>query len=537
MKSGDMIRQAIREGRTSLGIEFGSTRIKGILVDDGCEVIAAGDHAWENRYENGVFTYHLDDITRGMQGCYASLAGEVRERYGVELETVGSMGISAMMHGFLAFDKEDGIVTPFRTWRNVMTGPAAKELSELFQFNIPLRWSIAHFWQDVMDGKAHVQDITFMTTLAGYVHWLLTGEKVLGIGDASGMFPIDSENMTYDQARIDQLNAQAAAKGIHVNLRDILPEVRVAGENAGMLTEEGARLLDPSGKLRAGIPFCPPEGDAGTGMVATDSVRPRTGNVSAGTSYFAMVVLERPLEKMYPEIDLVTTPAGDPVAMVHTNTGTSDIDAWAHLFQEAAGMFGPRPEANELFPRLYEAALKADENCGGLMAYNLFSGEVITHVDGGAPLLFRRPDSSFTIANVMRSLLNSSLATLAIGMRILDDEHVEVDVMNGHGGFFKTERVGQQLMADALKMPVRVAATAGEGGAWGIAVLARFMMRRQMELNLGEYLEKVVFEGMLSTTADPSAEGMQHFQTFLKRYEAGLPVEKAAVQVLMDEDK
>ena len=535
MKTGDIVREAIRAGRTSLGIEFGSTRIKAVLVDEGCEVIAAGDHAWENRYEDGVFTYHLEDVKEGLQSCYASLAAEVRERYGVELETIGSMGVSAMMHGFMAFDAKDGMVTPFRTWRNVMTAPAARELSELFQFNIPLRWSVAHFWQDVLDGKAHVQDITFMTTLAGYVHWMLTGEKVLGIGDASGMFPIDSENLTYDQARLDQLDQQAAARGIKVRLRDLLPEVRVAGENAGMLTEEGARLLDPSGKLKPGVPFCPPEGDAGTGMVATDSVRPRTGNVSAGTSYFAMVVLERPLTRMYPEIDLVTTPAGDPVAMVHTNTGTSDIDAWAHLFQEAAGLFGTRPEAGELFPQLYNAALKADPDCGGLMAYNLFSGEVITHVDGGAPLMFRRPDSAFTIPNVMRSLLNSSLATLAIGMRILKEEHVEVDVMNGHGGFFKTEHVGQQLMADALQMPVRVAATAGEGGAWGMAVLARFMMRAQPDMDLGVYLEKVVFADMASDTADPDAAGTERFAAFLKRYETGLPVEKAAVQMILDE--
>lgn len=533
----ESIRQAIREGKTSLGIEFGSTRIKGILVDENCEVLAAGDHAWENRFENGVFTYHLDDIRKGLQACYADLTAQVRERYGTDLETIGSMGVSAMMHGFMAFDRDGSMVTPFRTWRNVMTGPAARELSELFQFNIPLRWSIAHFWQDVLDGKAHVQDITYMTTLAGYVHWLLTGEKVLGVGDASGMFPIDSENLTYDQKYISQLDAQAAAKGVHVDLRSILPRVLVAGENAGMLTEEGARLLDPSGRLQAGVPFCPPEGDAGTGMVATDSVRPRTGNVSAGTSYFAMVVLERPLGKMYPEIDLVTTPAGDPVAMVHTNTGTSDIDAWANLFAEVCGMFCEKPTPGALFPKLYNAALEADPDCGGLMAYNLYSGEIITKVEGGAPLMFRRPDSAFTTANVMRALLNSSLATLAIGMRILDDEKVEVDVMNGHGGLFKTEKVGQQLMADALGMPVRVAATAGEGGAWGIAVLARYMMRRQTEFDLGTYLDRVVFDGMVATTADPAPAGAEQFADFLRRYEAGLDVEKAAAQAVLNEDR
>lgn len=531
MKASETIRQAIADGRTALGIELGSTRIKAVLVDEDCEVLASGSHSWENRYENGVFTYALDDVWHGIQDCYARLEQDVRERYGAELTVIGSAGISAMMHGFLAFDREDAEVTPFRTWRNVMTGPAAAELTALFQFNIPLRWSIAHFWQDVLDRKPYMDRIVFLTTLAGYVHWQLTGEKVLGIGDASGMFPVSSENLTYDEKCVQLLNTQAERHGISMDIRDLLPEVRVAGENAGMLTPRGAKLLDPSGRLQPGVPFCPPEGDAGTGMVATNSVAPRTGNVSAGTSYFAMVVLERPLRKVYPEIDLVTTPAGDPVAMVHTNTGTSDIDAWVHLFRETAALFGNEPEPDVLYSRLYRAALNADEDAGRLLAYNLFSGEIITHVDGGMPMMLRHPDSHLTLANVMRTLLNSSLATLAIGMRILEEEQVEVDVMNGHGGFFKTEGVGQKLMADALHMPVRVAATAAEGGAWGIAVLARYMMRKNRDLTLGAYLERTVFGGMASSTAVPDPQGAAQFGAFLQRYEAGLPVEREAVRL------
>lgn len=533
----DTIRQDIREGRTSLGMELGSTRIKAILVDENCEVLASGSHGWENRYTDGVWTYTIDDIWQGVQGCYADLAKDVLERYGVELETIGSIGFSAMMHGLLAFDKDDELVTPFRTWRNVMTEKAAKELTELFDFNIPLRWSVAHLWQDMIDGREHAKDVTFITTLAGYVHWMVTGEKVLGVGDASGMFPIDPANHTYDSRMVDLFNQQAKAKGYDVDIWNLLPEVRVAGQNAGMLTEEGAKLLDPSGRLKAGVPACPPEGDAGTGMVATNSVRPRTGNVSAGTSIFAMIVLEKALKKVYPEIDIVTTPSGDPVAMVHCNTCTSDIDAWVRLIKEAAELFGAKPSMDDLYGTLYRKALEADPDCGGLMAYNYYSGEVITHIDGGAPLLYREPDSSFTVANLMRTLLNSALGTLELGMRILKDEGVEVDVISGHGGMFKTEKVGQTVMADALQCPVRVLATAGEGGAWGIAVLAAFMMRKNTDEDLASYLDHEVFAGTAETVVKPDEPGEKAFSDFMKRYEAGLPAEAAAVAAIEKQEK
>lgn len=528
----DTIRESIRDGRTALGMELGSTRIKAVLVDENNEVLAAGAHAWENRYENGVWTYSLDDIWTGVQSCYADLAAQVLERYGVPLETVGSMGFSAMMHGLMCFDDKGELLTPFRTWRNTMTDEAAKHLTEVFSFNIPLRWSVSHLWQDILDGQPWAKDVAFFTTLAGYVHWMCTGEKVLGVGDASGMFPIDPASHNYDERMVHLFNEQAAQKGYNLNVEDLLPEVRAAGQNAGMLTAEGAKRLDPTGRLQAGIPVCPPEGDAGTGMVATNSVAPRTGNVSAGTSIFAMIVLENALKEVHPEIDIVTTPTGEPVAMVHCNTCTSDIDAWVHLLQETAALFGAHPDMNEVYGTLYRQALSADEDCGGLMAYNYYSGEVITQIDGGAPLLFRSPESTFTVANLMRALLNSALGTLELGMKILADEGVKVDVISGHGGLFKTPKVGQSIMADALGCPVRIVSTAGEGGAWGIAVLASFMMRKNRDLNLADYLDKEVFAGVESTVVDPDPNGSRAFSQFLRRYEDGLPVEAAAVAAL-----
>lgn len=528
----DTIRQTIQEGKTSLGMELGSTRIKAVLLDPGCEVLAVGSHGWENRYEHGVWTYTLDDIWNGVQKCYADLAGNVRERYGIELETIGSIGFSAMMHGLLCFNESGELLTPFRTWRNVMTEQAAKDLTETFSFNIPLRWSVAHLWQDILDKKPYAKDVAFFTTLAGYVHWMCTGEKVLGIGDASGMFPIDPATAGYDARMADLFNGNARQKGVDVDIQKLLPEVRVAGQNAGMLTEEGAKRIDPTGKLKAGIPACPPEGDAGTGMVATNSVRPRTGNVSAGTSIFAMIVLEKALKELHPEIDIVTTPSGDPVAMVHCNTCTSDIDAWVHLIQETVGLFGAKPDMNELYGTLYRQALEADPDCGGLMAYNYYSGEPVTGIEGGSPLLFRMPDSALTVPNLMRTLLNSALGTLEFGMRILWDEGVEVDVVSGHGGMFKTEGVGQTMMANALGTPVRVLATAGEGGAWGMAVLAAFMMRQNMEMTLAGYLDNEVFAGVESSVVNPDSAGEKSFDDFMKRYEAGLAVERAAVEVL-----
>lgn len=526
------IRDVIQSGHTALGMELGSTRIKAVLVGMGNEPLASGSHTWENRYVDGVWTYTLDDVWEGVADCYADLARDVLERYGVALETVGSIGFSAMMHGLLCFNDKDELLTPFRTWRNVMTQQAAAHLTEVFSFNVPIRWSVAHLWQDIVDAKPWAGQVSFFTTLAGYVHWMCTGEKVLGVGDASGMFPIDSATKTYDARMISLFNEQAALKGCDMDILKLLPEVRVAGQNAGMLTEEGARRLDPSGKLRAGIPVCPPEGDAGTGMTATNSVAPRTGNVSAGTSIFAMIVLEKALNEVHPEIDVVTTPSGDPVAMVHCNTGTSDIDAWVHLVQEIAGLFGAKPSMAELYGTLYNKALDAAEGCGGLVAYNYYAGEVITDIDGGAPLLMRSPDSALTVANLMRALLNSSLATLRLGMDILAEEDVRVDRIAGHGGLFKTPVVGQTIMANALGSQVEVQATAGEGGAWGIALLAAFMMRRNPDETLASFLDREVFAGVESTVIAPTEDGERDFDAFLERYRAGLPAEKAAVEAL-----
>lgn len=532
----DTIREAIRDGRTAFGMELGSTRIKAVLLDENNELIATGSHGWENRYEEGVWTYTLDDIWTGIESCYADLAGNVLQQYGVRIETLGSIGFSAMMHGLLCFNRRDDLLTPFRTWRNIMTEEAAKHLTEVFSFNIPLRWSVSHLWQDMIDNKQYARDVTFFTTLAGYVHWMCTEEKVLGVGDASGMFPIDPATHNYDERMMDLFNEEARQKGYDVDIRNLLPAVRTAGQNAGMLTRGGALRLDPSGTLKPGIPVCPPEGDAGTGMIATNSVAPRTGNVSAGTSIFAMIVLEKPLEAVHPEIDIVTTPTGDPVAMVHCNTCTSDIDAWMHLMQQVVGLFGKPPSMDDLYGTLYKEALHADSECGGLMAYNYYSGEVITAIEGGAPLIFRRPDGALTVPNLMRTLLNSSLGTLELGMRILADEGVEVDIISGHGGMFKTKKVGQQIMADALDSPVRVLATAGEGGAWGIAVLAAYMMRKDPDMDLATFLDRKVFNGVESTVVKPDPAGRRGFRNFLKRYEACLPVEAAAVEALRKTD-
>lgn len=528
----ETIRDAITSGHTALGMELGSTRIKAVLIGMDNELLATGSHTWENRYIDGVWTYTLDDVWEGVADCYADLARDVRERYGVTLDTVGSIGFSAMMHGLLCFNDKDELLTPFRTWRNVMTQEAAAHLTEVFRFNIPLRWSVAHLWQDILDNRPWAREVSFFTTLAGYVHWMCTDEKVLGIGDASGMFPIDSDTKTYDKRMVDLFNEQAALKNCPIDIGQLLPEVRVAGQNAGMLTEEGARRLDPSGKLRAGIPVCPPEGDAGTGMVATNSVAPRTGNVSAGTSIFAMIVLEKPLREVHPEIDVVTTPSGDPVAMVHCNTGTSDIDAWVHLAQDMSDLFGAHRDMGELYALLYGRAMEADAACGGLVSYNYYAGEVITGIDGGAPLLMRGPEAALTVPNLMRALLNSSLATLRIGMDILAGEDVRVDRIAGHGGLFKTPVVGQTIMANALGSQVEVQSTAGEGGAWGIAVLAAFMMRSKMDESLASFLTKEVFAGVESTVVAPTEQGMADFDAFLRRYRACLPVEKAAVEAL-----
>ncbi len=527
----EAIKNAIRSGRTVLGIEFGSTRIKAVLVDESHEPIAMGTHDWENRLENNIWTYSLDDIWNGLQGCYRSLAEDVKAKYGESLTSIGSIGFSGMMHGYMAFNQAGELLVPFRTWRNTMTEEACKELTPLFSFNIPQRWSIAHLYQAILSGEEHVKDITFFTTLAGYIHWKLTGEKVLGIGEASGMFPIDSDAKDFDGKMIAQFNELIAPKGFPWKLEDILPKVLCAGEKAGSLTPEGAKLLDPTGTLQPGSPMCPPEGDAGTGMVATNSVRVRTGNISAGTSIFSMVVTEKALEKVHEEIDMVTTPDGNPVAMVHCNNCTSDLNAWVNLFGEFADKFGIKIDKNDLYGTLYREALAADADCGGLMAYNYFSGEPVTGLNEGRPMFVRMPDAEFTLANFMRSHLYSAMATLKIGNDILlKEEHVKVDSLMGHGGLFKTPVVGQQLMAAAFDSPVTVMDTASEGGAWGMAVLAAYMIEKAAGETLPDYLSSRIFAEQTGSTIEPKAEDVAGFDTFVERYKSALPAEKAAIQ-------
>ncbi len=529
----EAIKNAIKEGKTALGIEFGSTRIKAVLVDGSHQPIAMGTHDWENRLENNVWTYSLDDIWNGLQGCYKSLAEDVQAKYGEALTTIGSIGFSGMMHGYMAFNAAGELMVPFRTWRNTMTGEACKELTPLFNFNIPQRWSIAHLYQAILSGEEHVKDITFFTTLAGYIHWMLSGEKVMGIGEASGMFPIDSTIKDYDQKMIAQFDELIAPKGFPWKLEEILPKVLCAGENAGALTVTGAKLLDPTGTLQAGIPMCPPEGDAGTGMVATNAVKVRTGNISAGTSIFSMVVTEKALEKVHEEIDMVTTPDGYPVAMVHCNNCTSDLNAWVNLFDEFASKFGMKIDKNDLYGGLYREALTADTDCGGLISYNYFSGEPVTGLNEGRPMFVRTPDAKFSLANFMRSNLYSAMATLKIGNDILlKEEKVAVDSLMGHGGLFKTPVVGQQLMAAAFNSPVTVMDTASEGGAWGMAVLAAFMQEKAADETLPDYLANKIFAGQTGTTIAPQASDVAGFDAYVEKYKSTLIAEKAAVEGL-----
>ena len=524
------MKDAILSGKTALGIEFGSTRIKGVLVNDANEPIASGAYDWENQLVDNIWTYSLDEIHKGLQGCYQSLAEDVKNRYGVELTTIGAIGISGMMHGYMPFNAAGELMVPFRTWRNTITEKASEELSKVFSFHIPQRWSVAHLYQAILNGEDHVKDITFISTLAGYIHWMLSGEKVMGVGEASGMFPIDSEICDYDKTMLAQFDELLKGK-FSWKITDILPKVLPAGADAGKLTEAGAKLLDPSGKLQAGIPMCPPEGDAGTGMVATNSVAKRTGNVSAGTSVFAMIVLERPLKKPYEEIDMVTTPDGAPVAMVHCNNCTSDLNAWVNLFKEFAESFGMKVDMNELFGTLYRKALEGDKDCGNLLAYNYFSGEHITGFEEGRPLFVRKPDSNFNLANFMRVHLFTSLGALKTGLDILlKEEGVQVDEVLGHGGLFKTEGVGQSILAAAMNTPISVMATAGEGGAWGIAVLASYMKDKAEGEELGSYLNEKVFAGQESTRLEPKAEDVESFETFIANYTKGLPIERAAVE-------
>lgn len=529
----NLIKEDILNAKTAMGIEFGSTRIKAVLIDSESNPIASGSHEWENRLDNGIWTYTLDDIWTGLQDAYRDMAEDVKKQYDITLENIGAIGFSAMMHGYMVFDKNDELLVPFRTWRNTMTGEASEKLFDLFNYNIPQRWSIAHLYQAILNGEEHVKDITYLTTLAGYIHWKMTGVKALGVGDASGMFPIDPNTKDYDAGMVEKFDALVAEKNYPWKLLDILPKVMVAGENAGTLTEEGAKLLDVSGHLKAGIPVCPAEGDAGTGMAATNSVKQRTGNVSAGTSVFAMVVLEKELSKPYPELDLVTTPDGSLVAMVHCNNCTSDLNAWVGIFREFMESMGMEVNMNKLFGTLYNKAMEADKDCGGLLAYNYFSGEPITGFEEGRPLFARTPNSKFSLANFMRSHLYSSLATLKIGMDILfKQEHVELDELMGHGGLFKTKGVGQSIMAAAANVPVTCMDTAGEGGAWGIALLAAYMKNKEEGETLDAYLNDKVFAGQEGTKMEPDAADVAGFDEFIKRYVAGLPIEKAAVETL-----
>ena len=525
--------ELIADGRAILGIEFGSTRIKAVLIDEQHNPIASGDHVWENRLEEGFWTYHDDEIWAGLQDSYANLKKDVESKYGVRLTKLAAMGFSAMMHGYLAFDREDQLLVPFRTWRNSTTGEAAEELSRLFAYNIPQRWSIAHLYQAVLNKEEHVSDIAFFTTLAGYIHWKVTGEKVLGVGDASGMFPVDPKTRQYDAVMIDKFEQQIADRHLPWHLADILPEIRLAGEEAGRLTAAGARLIDPTGELEAGVRVAPPEGDAGTGMVATNSVKQRTGNVSAGTSVFAMIVLEKELSTYYPQIDMVTTPDGSLVAMVHANNCTSDLNAWVGLCGEVLDAFGVSVSGDELYGTLYRKALEADPDCGGLLSYGFLSGENIMNCNEGRPLFVRTPESRFTLANFMRTHLYASFGALKVGMDLLlQKEQIQIDAIYGHGGIFKTKGVAQNFLAAALDTPVSVMETAGEGGPWGMALLAAYLVHHAEGESLEDYLANKVFAASEGLVVAPEPKDVEGFHAFIDRFQKGIGMEQTAGQVL-----
>ncbi|MDE7178916.1 MAG: FGGY-family carbohydrate kinase [Lachnospiraceae bacterium] len=526
-------KECIASGKAVLGIEFGSTRIKAVLVDEANKPIASGAHDWENRLENGIWTYSLDDIWTGLRDCYQKLTEDVQAQYGEKLVKIGAIGFSAMMHGYMAFNEKDELMVPFRTWRNTITEEASNKLTELFNYHIPQRWTIAHLYQAILNGEEHVPDLKFVITLAGYIHWKLTGEKIVGVGEASGMFPIDIATGQFNEKMIAQFDQAVADKKFGWKLKDVLPNVYTAGQQAGALTEEGAKLLDPTGTLQAGVPFCPPEGDAGTGMAATNSVAQRTGNVSAGTSVFGMIVMEKELSKVYDAIDLVTTPDGSLVAMVHCNNCTSDLNAWVNLFKEYSEVMGMKVDMNELYGNLYRKALEGDDDCGGLLAYNYFSGEHVTGFNEGRPLFARTPDAKFNLANFMRVHLFTSLGALKTGFDVLfKEEKVEVDEILGHGGLFKTKGVGQSILAAAMNAPVSVMETAGEGGAWGIALLASYMINKGADESLAAFLDSKVFAGQKGEKLEPKTADVEGFDKFMKRYSAGLAIERAAVETL-----
>ena len=523
-------KETIKQGKAILGIEFGSTRIKAVLIDENNNPIAQGSHAWENQLVDGLWTYSIEAIWYGLQDCYADLRKNVLKEYDVEIENLAAIGISAMMHGYMAFNDKDEILVPFRTWRNTNTGKAAAELSELFVYNIPLRWSISHLYQCILDKDEHVKDIKFQTTLAGYVHWQLTGEKVIGVGDASGMIPVDPETKTYNATMVQKFDKLVEPYHFGWKLLDIFPKVLVAGENAGSLTAEGAKRLDVSGHLKPGCPLCPPEGDAGTGMAATNAVKQRTGNVSAGTSSFSMIVLEKDLSKPYEAIDMVTTPDGSLVAMVHCNNCTSDLNAWVGLFREALELMGQKVDMDELYGKLYNNALTGNADCGGLLSYNYVSGEPVTGLADGRPMFVRSANDKFTLANFIRVHLYGAIGVLKIGNDILlKEEKIKIDRITGHGGLFRTKGVGQRVLAAALNSPISVMETAGEGGAWGIALLAAYGVNNAEKLSLADFLDKKVFAGNTGTEIAPTAEDVEGFNAYIETYKAGLEIEKAAV--------
>lgn len=526
-------REIIERGEAVLGIEFGSTRIKAVLIDEEHRPIATGAHDWQNQLVDGIWTYSLEAIWGGLQDCYQKMAEDVMEKYGVTVKKLAAIGFSGMMHGYMAFNEKDELLVPFRTWRNTITAEAAAELTEVFSFNIPQRWSIAHLYQAVLNDEPNVKDISYFTTLAGYIHWTLTGEKVLGIGEASGMFPIDSKTRDYDKTMLEKFEALEKVQKYPWKLSQILPKALSAGEQAGILTEEGARKLDVTGNLEGGIPVAPPEGDAGTGMTATNSVAVRTGNVSAGTSVFAMVVLEEELKAVHEELDMVTTPVGDAVAMVHCNNCTSDLNAWVGLFKEFADTFGMAVDMNELYGTIYRKALEGEKDCGGLVAFNCFSGEPVVGLNEGRPLFVRKPDAEFSLANFMRSHLYASLATLKMGCDILfKEENVKVDTLYGHGGLFKTKGVGQSILAAAMNAPVAVMETAGEGGPWGMAILAAYMAKKDENEAFDAYLNNKVFAGQTGSVMEPDPEDVKGFDAYIESYRAALEAEKAAVKAL-----
>ena len=525
--------ESIKNGSTVLGIELGSTRIKSVLLDENNETIATGSHSWENSYVDGVWTYSLDEVWEGLQSSYKNLVENVKKKYNVELKKIASIGFSAMMHGYLAFDKQDDLLVPFRTWRNNFTGEASKKLTDLFNYPIPQRWSIAHLYQAILNGEEHVKKVDYITTLSGYVHWKLSGQKVLGVGDAAGMFPINIDTSSFNKKMFNQFDNLIADKNFPWNVEDIMPEVLVAGDEAGRLSEEGAKLLDPTGKLEAGSLMCAPEGDAGTGMVATNSVAERTGNVSAGTSIFAMVVLEDNLNEVHPEIDLVTTPSGSLVAMSHSNNCTSNLDSWINLFKEAVTSLGFDVELDTLYETLYNKSLEGEKDCGGLLAYGYLSGEHMTGFEEGRPLFVRSSESNFNLANFMRVNLQSALGAMKIGMDILlKEEDVKLDKMLGHGGLFKTEGVAQRYMAAAVNAPVSVMETAGEGGAWGIALLASYHLNRKDGQSLKKYLNQNIFKNKNEKIIEPDPKDVKGFEKFMQRYKDGLAIERAAVENL-----